>query len=82
MSLKVVCLHKNSGASGGCLPKLLPVPMFTTELFDSIAPQDAEIRTVTNSSPLKFNNSAKSLFYNRLSQTDENLKYNFRIDSQ
>lgn len=45
------------------------------ELFDSIAPQNAEIRTVTNSLPLNLKNSAKSLFCNRLSQTDENLKY-------
>jgi hypothetical protein len=44
------------------------------ELFDSIAPQNAEIRTVTNSLPLNLKNSAKGLFFNRLSQTDENLK--------
>jgi hypothetical protein len=50
------------------------IAYFWRELFDSIAPQNTEIRTVTNSSPLKFNNSAKSLFLNRLSQTDENLK--------
>jgi hypothetical protein len=47
---------------------------FWRELFDSIAPQNAEIRTVTNSLPLKSENSAKSLFFNRLYQTDENLK--------
>jgi hypothetical protein len=50
---------------------------FTAELFDSIAPQNAEIRMVTNSLPLNLNSSAKSLFFNRLSQTGENLKYNF-----
>ena len=47
---------------------------FWRELFDSIAPQNAEIRTVTNSLPLNPNNSAKSLFFNRLSKTDDNLK--------
>lgn len=47
---------------------------FWRELFDSIAPQNAEIRTVTNSLPLILKNSAKSLFFNWLSQTDENLK--------
>lgn len=50
------------------------LPTFTPELFDSIAPQNAEIRTVTKSLPLKFKNSAKGLFLNRLNQTDENLK--------
>ena len=55
------------------VPKKLPT--FTAELFDSIAPQNAEIRTVTKSLLLKFKNSAKGLFFNRLSQTDENLKY-------
>jgi hypothetical protein len=47
---------------------------FWRELFDSIAPQNAEIRTVTNSLPLKSENSFKSLFINRLYQTGENLK--------
>jgi hypothetical protein len=47
---------------------------FWRELFDSIAPQNAEIRTVTNSLPLKYENSAKSLSLNRLCKTDENLK--------
>ena len=51
------------------------MPTFIPELFDSIAPQNAEIRTVTNSLPLNFENSAKSLFFNWLNQTDENLKY-------
>ncbi|MDL2305084.1 hypothetical protein LJC72_07065 [Bacteroides sp. OttesenSCG-928-D19] len=54
------------------VPKKLPT--FTTELFDSIAPQNAEIRTVTKSLPLKIKNYAKGLFFNWLSQTDENLK--------
>jgi len=47
---------------------------FWRELFDSIAPQNAEIRTVTNSLPLNSENLSKSLFFNWLSQTDENLK--------
>jgi hypothetical protein len=47
---------------------------FWRELFDSIAPQNAEIRTVTNSLPLNSENLLKSLFLNRLSQTDKNLK--------
>jgi hypothetical protein len=47
---------------------------FWRELFDYIAPQNAEIRTVTNSLPLDLKNSAKSLFFNRLNQTDENLQ--------
>lgn len=54
------------------VPKKLPT--FTAELFDSKAPQNAEIRTITKSLPLKFKNSAKCLFFNRLSQTDQNLK--------
>ncbi|WP_163219010.1 hypothetical protein [Bacteroides sp. 224] len=45
---------------------------FTAELFDSITPQNAEIRTVTKSLLLKFKNSVKGLFLNQLSQTDEN----------
>ena len=44
------------------------------ELFDSIATQNAEIRTVAKSLPLFLKYSAKSLFFNRLSQTDKNLK--------
>lgn len=44
------------------------------ELFDSITTQNAEIRTITKSLLLKFKNSAKGLFLNRLCQTDENLK--------
>ena len=55
------------------VPKKLPT--FTTELFDSIELQNAEIGTVTKSLPLKFKNSAKGLFLNRLSQIDKNLKY-------
>lgn len=48
---------------------------FWRELFDSIAPQNAEIRTVTNSLPLNSENFAKSLFLNRLYQIGEKLKY-------
>ena len=44
------------------------------ELFDSIATQNAEIRTVAKSLPLFLKYSAKSLFFNRLNPTDENLK--------
>lgn len=44
------------------------------ELFDSIAPQIAEIRTIAKSLPLLLKKSAKSLFYSRLSQTNNNLK--------
>ena len=54
------------------VPKKLPT--FTAELFDSIVPQNAEICTVTKSLLLNLKNSAKDLFLNRLSQTDENLK--------
>ena len=39
-----------------------------------IAPQIAEICTVANSLPLFLKYSAKSLFFNRLNPTDENLK--------
>lgn len=49
---------------------------FTPGLFDSIVPQIAEIRTVTNSLPLKSENSVKSLFFDWLSRTDKNCKYN------
>ncbi len=45
------------------------------ELFDSMATQNAEIRTVAKSLPLFLKQFAKSLFFNRLSQTDKNLKY-------
>lgn len=54
------------------VPKKLPT--FNAELFDNIASENAEIRTVTKLLLLKSKNSAKSLFLNRLSQTDENLK--------
>ena len=47
------------------------------ELFEDIALQIAEIRTVAKSLPLNFQNSAKCLFLNRLSQTENNLKYAF-----
>ena len=44
------------------------------ELFDSIATQNAEIRTVANSLPPLLKYFAKSLFLNQLSLTDKNLK--------
>lgn len=40
------------------------------ELFGSIAPQITEIRTVANSLPLLLKYFDKSLFFNRISQTD------------
>ena len=46
----------------------------TKELFDSIAPQNAENRTVANSLPLFFKYSVKCLFLKRLCQAVENLK--------
>lgn len=48
---------------------------FVKELFDSIATQNAEIRTVANSLPPLLKYFAKSLFLNQLSLTDKNLKY-------
>ena len=39
-----------------------------------LPPQIAEICTVANSLPLFLKYSAKSLFFNRLNPTDENLK--------
>lgn len=45
------------------------------ELFDSIAPQNAENSTVANSLPLFLKYSVKCLFFKRLYQTIENLKY-------
>ena len=50
---------------------------FVKELFDSIATQNAEIRTVANSLPPLLKYFAKSLFLNQLSLTDKNLKYNY-----
>lgn len=44
------------------------------ELFDSIATQNAEIRTVANSLPPLLKYFAKSLFLNQLGLTDKNLK--------
>ena len=44
-------------------------------MFDSIATQNAEIRTVANSLPPLLKYFAKSLFLNQLSLTDKNLKY-------
>ncbi|MPN07138.1 hypothetical protein SDC9_154404 [bioreactor metagenome] len=82
-STRYTCLHEMAerqltrlnaiDAEKGCgVSKILLT--FGNELFDSIAPQNAENSTVTNSLPLKFKNSAKGLFFNRLSQTDDNLK--------
>ena len=45
------------------------------ELFDSIAPQNAENSTVANSLPLFLKYSVKCLFFKRLYQIVENLKY-------
>gem|GEM_PF-1616445 len=45
------------------------------ELFDSIAPQNAENRTVAKSLPAFLKYSVKCLFLKRLCQTVENLKY-------
>ena len=50
------------------------------ELFDSIAPQITENRTVANSLPPFFKYSAKSLFLKRLYQTVENLKYHSHFE--
>lgn len=50
--------------------------MQVKELFDSIAPQNAENSTVANSLPLFLKYSVKCLFFKRLYQTIENLKYN------
>lgn len=44
------------------------------ELFDSILPQIAENSTVAKSLPLLLKNSDKILYFNRLYQTDNNLK--------
>ncbi len=44
------------------------------KLFDSIAPQTAEISTVSNSLPLFLKYSVKCLFLKWLYQTVENLK--------
>lgn len=48
--------------------------MQVKELFDSIAPQNAENSTVANSLPLFLKYSVKCLFFKRLYQTIENLK--------
>lgn len=62
----------NKGKNMLGIPKKLLT--FIPELFDGIAPQNAEIRTVTKSLSLNIKNSVKSLFFNRLNQTHENLK--------
>lgn len=46
----------------------------TKELFDSIAPQSTENRTVANSLPAFLKYSVKCLFLKRLCQAVENLK--------
>ena len=45
------------------------------ELFDSIAPQNTENRTVAKSLPAFLKYSVKCLFFKRLCQAVENLKY-------
>ncbi len=50
------------------------IPLYLEELFDSIAPQNAENRTVSKSLPLFLKYSVKCLFFKRLYQTVENLK--------
>lgn len=47
------------------------------ELFDSIALQNAENRTVSKSLPLFLKYFVKCLFLKRLCQTVENLKYDY-----
>ena len=51
------------------------LPLYFEELFDSIAPQIAENRTVSNSLLLFLKYSVKCLFLKRLCQAVENLKY-------
>ena len=50
------------------------LPLYFEELFDSIAPQIAENRTVANSLPLLLKYSVKYLFLKRLCQAVDNLK--------
>ena len=54
-------------------PKIL-LPLYLKELFDSIAPQSTENRTVANSLPAFLKYSVKCLFLKRLCQAVENLK--------
>ena len=55
---------------------IFPYLCIRNELFDSIAPQNAENRTVANSLLLFLKCSVKCLFLKWLCQTVENLKYN------
>lgn len=54
---------------------IFPYLCIRNELFDSIAPQNAENRTVANSLLLFLKCSIKCLFLKWLCQTVENLKY-------
>ncbi len=54
---------------------IFPYLCIRNELFDSIAPQNAENRTVANSLLLFLKYSIKCLFLKWLCQTVENLKY-------
>ena len=54
---------------------IFPYLCIRNELFDSIAPQNAENRTVANSLLLFLKCSVKCLFLKWLCQTVENLKY-------
>lgn len=54
---------------------IFPYLCIRNELFDSIAPQNAENRTVANSLVLFLKCSIKCLFLKWLCQTVENLKY-------
>lgn len=59
---------------------IFPYLCIRNELFDSIAPQNAENRTVANSLLLFLKCSVKCLFLKWLCQTVENLKYNCMED--
>lgn len=58
---------------------IFPYLCIRNELFDSIAPQNAENRTVANSLLLFLKYSAKYLFLKGLCQAVENLKYKREI---
>ena len=55
--------------------QIVCLPLKLKGLFDSIAPQTAENRTVANPLLLFLKYSAKCLFLKWLCQTAENLKY-------
>ena len=57
---------------------IFPYLCIRNEIFDSIAPQNAENRTVANSLLLFLKCSVKCLFLKWLCQTVENLKYIYR----